>query len=62
MGTAMALWGLYLGASNFSDNDVAFAMGVGAAMIVLGAFAIPWKASKESPTEAIEWLERLRAL
>ncbi len=67
IGTASALWGLYFAASHFSDNDSAFAMGVGAVMVLMGAFCIwvgsPWKSNKpKSLTEAVEWLERLRAL
>lgn len=64
IGTASALWGIYFAASNDFNE---FALGVGAVMILLGAFMIwvgaPWKSNKpKSLTEAIEWLERLRAL
>lgn len=67
IGAGAASWGTYFAASHFSDNDSAFAMGVGAVMVLLGAFCIwvgsPWKANApKSLTEAIEWLERLRAL
>ncbi len=67
IGAASALWGLYFAASHFADNDNSFAMGVGAVMVVMGAFCIwvgsPWKVNKpKSLTETEEWLERLRAL
>lgn len=67
IGAASALWGIYFAASHFSDNDPGFAMGVGAVMVLLGAFCIwagsPWKANTpKSLTEAVEWVERLRAL
>lgn len=67
IGSVSVLWGIYFAASNYTDNDGSFALGVGAVMGLLGVFMIwvgsPWNSNKpKTLTEATEWLERLRAI
>lgn len=67
IGGVSALWGIYFAVSHLSDNDPRFAIGVGAVMVLMGAFMIwvgsPWTTNKpKSLTETTEWIERLKAL